>query len=72
MKKDRLYTLNKTSIIFNSKLSKLPEINKEYAKVATSRLQLFNKQLDKTIIKLQKEDIKGIPLSKISDSYGIC
>jgi len=35
---NRLYTLKKLSVTFNSKLTKLPEINKQYAKVALSRL----------------------------------
>jgi hypothetical protein len=58
-------TQNKTLIKFNTKLSKLAEINKGVHQGWPFSPALFNIYLDDIITKWKKEDIKGIPLSKI-------
>jgi transcription initiation factor TFIIIB Brf1 subunit/transcription initiation factor TFIIB len=59
-----IHTQNKISIKFNSKSSKVAEINRVRQGCLLSPT-LFNMHLDATITKWQKEDITGIPLSKI-------
>jgi len=66
-----IYTQSKILIKCNSKLSRLVEINKTVCQGWSLLPTLLNTYLDEIIIKWQKEDIKGIPLSKIS-SCGCC
>ena len=49
---------------FNSKLSKLAEINKGACQGCPLLPTMFNIYLDEILTKWQKEDITGIPLSK--------
>ena len=58
------HTQYKILIKFNSKLSKLAEINKGVHQGCPVLPTLFNIYLDEIITKWQKEDIKRIPLSK--------
>ena len=58
------HTQNTVLIKFNSKLSKLAEINKGVQHDCTLLPALLNTYLDEIITKWQKEDIKGIPLPK--------
>jgi ubiquinone biosynthesis protein Coq4 len=60
-------TQHKTLIKFNNKLSKLAEINKAVRQGCPFSPTLFNIYLDEIITKWKKDDIKGIPLSKISN-----
>ena len=59
-----IQTKNKILIKFNSKLSKLTEINQGACQGCPLLLTLFNIHLDEIIIKWQKEDTSGIPFSK--------
>jgi len=54
----------KILIKFNSKLSKLAEINKGACQGCLLLLTLFNIYLDEIITKWQEEDTSGIPFSK--------
>jgi len=58
-----IYTQYKILVKFNSKLSKLAEINKGVVHQGCPLSPvLFHVYLDEIITKWQKEDIKGIPL----------
>jgi hypothetical protein len=59
-----MHTQNTVLIEFNSKLSKLAEINKGAWHGCTLLPTLLNTYFDEIITKWQKEDIKGIPLPK--------
>jgi hypothetical protein len=53
-----IYTQNKILITFNSKLTRLAEINKAVHQRFPLSPTLFNIYLNETITKCQKEDLK--------------
>jgi len=57
-------TQNKVLITFNSKLTRLAEINKAVHQSFPLSPILFNIYLNEKITKCQKKDLKQIPLSK--------
>jgi hypothetical protein len=61
-----MYTQNKIVIKCNSKLSRMVEINKGVCQGYSLLSALFNVYLGEIVTKWQKEDKRGIPLSKVS------
>jgi hypothetical protein len=66
-----MYTQNKILIKFNSRLSRLVEMNKGVCQGSSLLPTVFGIYVDDIRTKWQKEDKRGIPLSSIS-SCGCC
>ena len=67
-----IHTQNKVLIKFNSKLSKMAEINKGVCQGCPLSPKLFNMYLAEIITNWQKEVIKGITLPKTTVNTVIC